>query len=417
MAVYACVLVVRFSGKIPRILFFPVSGCLAINPDAARCPHRLRSTFEGSNVSRCPPPLTGGQKKFLGVETGAKISVDWLSLTFKTDTVHERSHVDSDGAVTWYDQLDDVKRAVWAGTGIETTEWIDRPHGWNGYNRSAVGPGGALMAWDAVGREDYHVSLPGQACGMFSETSMRSFLRYSQGKGARCTRLDINLDDYDYIVTPFQVEEAAQGPDIVTHVHRGMTQRGFGIGTTDTTGVTVYIGQPSSRQRLRVYDKGLESAGEIPAIRWELQSRAEAAETLLPLLGVFDDGTVLSWGATFSSRLVSFVDFRNAADHPTDARKRDRLEWFKRLVGSAEKASAYPPRTPRYVNDLESWVESAVGPTLRTLYEYYQRDRESRGLPHDDNLTELRRIMAEARLKPKHHAILDRGRKPVNIKW
>ena len=232
---------------------------------------------------------------------------------------------------------------------------------------------------------------------------MRSFLRYSQNKNAKCTRLDINLDDYDRIVSPLQVEEAAQGPDIVTHVHRGMTQRGFAIGTEETTGVTVYIGQPSSRQRLRVYDKGLESNGEIDAVRWELQSRAEAAETLLPLLGVFDDGSLLSWGETFSSRLVSFVDFRNSEDHPTDARQRKRLDWFTALVKSAEKASAYPPRIPRYIDDVESWVEKSVGPSLRLLMEHWQ----------DDNLTELRRIMAEAHLKPKHTAILARGRTPL----
>ena len=353
----------------------------------------------------CPPPLTGGQKKFSGVKTGAQISVDWLSLTFKTEMNFERSYVDPDGAVTWFDQLDEVKRAVWAGSGIETSEWVDQPHGWNGYQQSSIAPGGALLAWNAIGRDDYHVSLPGQACGMFSEVSMRSFLRYSQNKNAKCTRLDINLDDYDRIVSPLQVEQAAQGPDIVTHVHRGMTQRGFAIGTEETTGVTVYIGQPSSRQRLRVYDKGLESNGEIDAVRWELQSRAEAAETLLPLLGVFNDGSLLSWGETFSSRLVSFVDFRNSEDHPTDARQRKRLDWFTALVGSAEKASAYPPRKPRYIEDVESWVEKSVGPSLRLLMEHWQ----------DDNLTELRRIMAEAHLKPKHEAILARGRSPSDI--
>ena len=353
----------------------------------------------------CPPPLTGGHKKFSGVKPGAQISVDWLSLTFKTTPTHERTHVDPDGAVTWYDQLDDVKRAVWTGAGLETDEWVDQPHGWNGYQQSALGPGGALLAWNAVGRDDYHVSLPGQACGMFSEVSMRSFLRYAQIKNAKCTRLDINLDDYERIVSPLQVEEASQGPDIVTHVHRGMTQRGFAIGTAETTGVTVYIGQPSSRQRLRVYDKGLESNGEIDAVRWELQSRHEAAETLLPLLGVFDDGSLLSWGKTFTSRLVSFVDFRDAVDHPTDARQRKRLGWFQALVQAAEKASAYPRREPRYIDDVESWVEKAVGPSLRLLMEYWQ----------DENLTELRRIMDQARLKPKHRAILARGRSSSNI--
>jgi DNA relaxase NicK len=233
---------------------------------------------------------------------------------------------------------------------------------------------------------------------MFSETTMRSFIDWANERNANATRCDLNLDDYAKVVTPLQVEAYAQGPDIVTHVRRGMTQRGFGIGTKETTGVTVYIGQPSSRQRLRVYDKGLESNGEIDAVRWELISQKEAAQTLLLRLGSDRTGKPFrEWGELFSERLVSFVDFRIATDDLYDLRNRRRCPWFVKLVDAAKKASSYVPKLPRKIDDVVSWVTKAVGPSLKMLATFW----DGNGIIED--------IIRGSELKPKHRAILARS--------
>ncbi len=346
----------------------------------------------------CPPPLTGGQKKFVGTGPEAKVSIDWLGLTFPGDFEIKplTPKADEDGEAIWHDRFENVKAAIWAGTGFESTEWVVMETGMYGYRGSMVGPGGARLLFDAPGRDDYHLSMPGAACGMFSEKGMRSFITYAMGKKAKATRIDVNLDDYARTVSPLQVETALQGPDVVTHAHRGLTQRGFAMGTEEMTGVTVYIGQPSSRQRVRVYDKGLESNGEIDAVRWELQSRAEAAETLLPKLGTGELGR--EWGPLFSERLVSFVDFRDSSDHPYDLKQRDRLDWFAALVGVARKATSYLAKLPRTMNDVVTWVTKAVGPSLAMLFDFWKGD-----------LDPLYTIIHGSELKPKHRAILARS--------
>jgi len=352
----------------------------------------------------CPPPLTGGQKKEIGTEKAAKVSIDWLALTFHVE--RSSTYVDIDGAVTWFNRLDPIKRAVWVGTGFEMSEWVELEYGLNGYLNSAVGPGGARLLWNAAGRTDVHLILPGKACAMFSENTMRSFISWANERNASATRCDLNLDDYAKVVTPLQVETYAQGPDIVTHVHRGMTQRGFGIGTKETTGVTVYIGQPSSRQRLRVYDKGLESNGEIDAVRWELTSQKEAAQTLLLRLGSDRTGKPLrEWGELFSERLVSFVDFRIATDDLYDLRNRRRCPWFVKLVKLAEKASSYLPKLPRKIDDVVNWVTKAVGPSLKMLATFWE---DSKPLHYTGNGI-IDDIIRGSELKPKHRAILARS--------
>ncbi len=101
-------------------------------------------------------------------------------------------------------------------------------------------------------------------------------------------------------------------------------------------------------------------------------------------------------GQVMASRLVGFVDFRDADSH-SEVEKRERLPWFQLLVGLARKASAYLPKVPRTVEQLVEWIDHSVGPTLAVVMKFWQGD-----------LTPLSRILrnGENRWKPKHRAML-----------
>jgi len=314
-----------------------------------------------------PPLLTGGQKTVGGVVVG----VDWVSVTFPGD-------------------LDSVVLVVSMALGCEVGDWVELEHGSYGYRQGQVGPGGAKVWWDAPGREDVHVSLPGQACGVAGEVRLRGYLQHVMAVGGNATRLDLAMDDYERIVSPGDVLTALQGPDLVTHARNYLTQQGGRVGSSELTGVTVYLGAPSSRQRLRVYDKGLESGGKMDCVRWELQSRKEAAETMANVLADQD------WGRVMASRLAGFVDFREVAAH-SEVEKRPRVRWFQELVGLIEKASAYLPKAVRTVEEAVEWLGRAVGPTLAVAMRFWQGD-----------LGPLSKIIrdGQARWKPKHRAML-----------
>jgi len=128
----------------------------------------------------------------------------------------------------------------------------------------------------------------------------------------------------------------------------------------------------------------------MDCIRWELESRKEAAETMAAALAYED------WGEVMASRLVGFVDFRVADSH-SEVEERQRLPWFQQLVGLAEKASAYLPKVPRTVEEVVEWVDWAIGPSLAVAMRFWKGD-----------LAPLSGILrnGERRWKPRHKAMV-----------
>jgi hypothetical protein len=100
-----------------------------------------------------------------------------------------------------------------------------------------------------------------------------------------------------------------------------------------------------------VYDKNLESNGEINAIRWELQERDEAAGTLLVQL-VESGG---NWGEVARRRFVDFIDFRDAGSH-SEVELRTRLSWYKRLMALVSKVKPSAPKAAPKFDDYFEWL-------------------------------------------------------------
>jgi len=320
--------------------------------------------------------------------TGAIVGVDWLGITFTPEGIN-------DIYTPRTNQFRDlVIFAAGVALGCDPRDWVDMDQSQWGYQRMLLGPGGAKILFDFPGADHFHISFPGKACALISETRMRSWLNFAISHKGKATRIDVKLDDYDYVIMPADVLRAMQGPDCVTHARKGNTIQGWTVGSTEITGHTVKLGQPSSRQLLRVYDKGQESNGKIMAIRWELQSKKAPAESLMGLLAT---GV---WGEVIHTRLVSFVDFRDshvAVNTVAKVRDRPRLDWYAQLVASALKAPSYPPTAPRTAEDVVTWLDTQVGTSLAVAYKYW-----------GDDISPLYPIIdaGAKRFKPKHLAIL-----------
>jgi len=324
----------------------------------------------------------------MGDITGAIVGIDWLGITFTPEGIND-IHTPRKNQFR-----DLVTFAASIALGCDPRDWVDMDQTMMGYRRVMQGPGGARILYDYPGADHFHVVFSGKSCALVSETRMRSWIKFAIGHHGKASRIDVKLDDYDYIVVPSDVLRAIQGPDVVTHARRYMTQQGGNVGSDEMTGHTVYLGQPSSRQRLRVYDKGLESGGQIMAIRWELECKKAPAESLMGLLG--SD----VWGEVIRTRMVSFVDFRDshyAVNTTAKIRDRPRLDWYAKLMASASKAPAYPPTAPRTAEDVVAWLDTQVGTSLAVAYKYW-----------GDDISPLYPIIdaGAKRFKPKHLAIL-----------
>jgi len=358
---------------------------------------------------------------------GVQLALDWLSVSFTPETAEtfagelgeDYELLPSDGVVdamrdmltdrqpaqlqrfedrnqqtvmTWREQRlrDTVQLALSIALDCSPEDWIPLDFGSHGYQSAIAGPGGARIDYDAKGRWDFNVSLPGAACRRVGGQRMISLLRFCFEYGGKARRIDVCIDDFGHTVSPSMVMTAAQGPDIVTKVKQGRVIQGFDIHSDELTGQTVYFGSPTSRRQMRVYDKNLESDGEIDSVRWEMQERDESAETLL------GDLAYQPWQKIIPMRVVSFVDFRDYESH-SEVERRERLDWFKAFVGSVERANVYLAQAVGTVRDKIDWIRRTIAPMLAVAMDYWKGDT-----------AELWDIVADgkSRWKPRHRALL-----------
>ncbi|MBI2723996.1 MAG: replication initiation factor domain-containing protein [Chloroflexi bacterium] len=230
-------------------------------------------------------------------------------------------------------------------------DFVELPRGRYGFEQQAVGPQGALVL-RSKRRRDVHVSLPGKWCRSIDEPTMRFVLLYASLRG-HVSRCDLAADDWSKRVTPADVYDAMERKEGATHC------RDWSFYRNNKGGMTCTIGAASSLQQLKVYDKNVESRGNIDAIRWEIMARDEAAESLVAL------AYKRRWGKLWASRVVQMVDFRDRSVSAIPQRC-PRLPWFASLVGDAKKARVYDPTPPRSLDDLDQWIEHQVGPSLTT---------------------------------------------------
>jgi hypothetical protein len=249
-------------------------------------------------------------------------------------------------------------------------EFVELEAGGSGYQRAAAGPGGCRVRW-SPGREDIHAVLPGQWLGAVEPGIMLDILDWvhehswhlrllSDGHEiaeVAVTRLDLSADDFAKVAAPSDVRAAVEAGNVVTHTREGVFYKDRRSG-----GETYAIGKRGSRQYLRVYDKAIESGGEVDSVRWELESRDEAAAGALSCLRLWD------WGEVFRSRLVSFVDFRDRTVSERPERC-PRLGWFEQLVGDAVKARPYAVVTPVASAEKSlAWLRRQVAPSLAAVH-------------------------------------------------
>jgi len=194
-------------------------------------------------------------------------------------------------------------------------------------------------------RDDVHVALPGEACHMLDEAQMRGLLAVVHAWGLP-TRIDLAMDFANADrVTPAQVYDAVTRGEYVGHV-RPENRR---LTVTAAGGAMFTCGKRGSKQYLRVYDKEIESSGEVVATRWELEFRDEAACSLL------DAQMMRRWGPVWSARVVQFADFR-VRSSDSNVSPTTRAAWFAELVGDAKRARVYDPSPPKSLEDSESWL-------------------------------------------------------------
>ncbi len=271
--------------------------------------------------------------------------------------INTGSHPDVEIRIDWVSATmtsmppDEVARALSAYT---RDEWRPSETGSRGgYTRSYLGPERARIGYHPEGRHrderEVLVDLPGGWCEAAGPVAVREVLTLLAGWDARCTRIDLAGDD---------LGRRAEVAEVVAELRAGrFTSRSRPRLETlrlDGPGHQAVIGAPSSNRQLSIYDKGAESGGARPGVRWELSERHDAAPEAMARLLAGNLGDV------WRSRLVSFIDF---------AHDGARAPWFEALVTSATRVPALAPRRAATLESRKATAEGLVG-----MYAHIERE-------------------------------------------
>lgn len=283
-----------------------------------------------------------------GAEITGGVGIDWIEFSTRLPLDAVRAHF-SDG---------------------QADSWLPLEHGAHGYAHHELNDRHVSLLWDRK-RPEVHVTLDGRACRLLSERDSLDLVGWvvRQGDGAGFSRLDLQATVPYEVVRVEDVDAAIRRGEAVTHARRGVRLEGFelqrGRPPVDE-GRTLYLGSKSSRRRLRVYDKGVESAGATPGTRFELQERDAAADMAAEQL--VEAETVAD---VHLRRLVGFIDFRTGEGMVT---RRPRAPWYESVVGAIERLPAYPPERERTAEEIAEWVRRQGAPMMAVLAERGELD-------------------------------------------
>ena len=181
---------------------------------------------------------------------------------------------------------------------------------------------------------EYRLSIPGAPIAHCSYPRFFELCKYLHDLGGRCSRFDWCVDDYDRLLDIFVVASSCER-DCYSRVgeYRYYQRKKSG---EFAVGRTIYLGSSSSDKQIRIYDKNVQSKGEIDSIRYEVQWRSSRAETIFGLYS--SCGDLESGSVDMCDFALGAVDFVERSS--TVLSRCKRLPWweeFCRRVGNSRK--------------------------------------------------------------------------------
>lgn len=281
------------------------------------------------------------------------------------------------------------RMAMLFGSEIESHEY-----GFWRYDRHIKWPCGAMVLWhsteqgSALMNGRIALEIPGRALETLDSYDIGMTCVSLWKRGFHATRIDVFYDDMDRVITPSRLYQMIYEPGLFAddpikedftgflnirnlsegHKGRGLVHDEIAFGKRGNMGGQKY---------LRIYDKRLESDGENPAIRWELELCDHKANGLFKeLVHAFGSGAEPGVIVEVMGRWIGgCVDFKMRTDRVGDKNLcrleryhfwqliLDKLGWArlvgKRVVKTVEKACEWFCR--QVVGNLQMMVK-AYGP-------------------------------------------------------
>jgi DNA relaxase NicK len=232
---------------------------------------------------------------------------------------------------------------------------------------------GIVVAWNE-GREgicEYRASIGGSALSIARNEQLMLFGQFLLQTGARCSRFDWAIDDYNKFLSLDSVMAAINEG----HYARFESYKEVRSGARESKdiGRTVYLGSTLSDRLIRIYDKEVESKGKIKSIRYELQARDDLANSYFVSYFSYNDGDL--GGYAISASAVASVEFVRR-DGSSRLDRSERLDWWATwvdMVGHGVRISRQPRSTG--LTEKRQWIEKQVAGTLALIHDCMGKQR------------------------------------------
>jgi len=236
--------------------------------------------------------------------------------------------------------------------------------GLHGYEVGILYPFGVRLAYDlSTEAGERHggrsmIAIPGQACDFLGWESLWGLVRLLALEDFNATRIDLAFDDLERVILPLTLSAwQSTGRLKVLGFRKWAShqERNKGVLSLDEW-CCGSRGENGTGSYLRVYDKALESGGELDSIRWELELSGKKACLCFNSLaseGVFPGRRI----AGYIRGVMRFLDMETQKEP----------EWMECLLRGIEGSMISLPGTCSDVEKKKSWVTRCVLPTLALI--------------------------------------------------
>lgn len=206
--------------------------------------------------------------------------------------------------------------------------------------------------------------LSGTSLQCFPPVSLYRFMRDLSLKfWFKCSRIDLCFDDYEKIIHPLEVKHFANmGLYKGFQKHTPFEERKR-TGELTNEGLSFGV-RGGGGKYLRCYNKGLQTDGEIDAIRWEVEFSKGKADQIY-----FDLAMSLSL-EDFATKIGLFIggsiDFAERYDSGK-FNPNDRLAFWEQILHHLGAAVMRTPTKEGSIEKTQEWIETSVSPSLEKM--------------------------------------------------
>lgn len=226
----------------------------------------------------------------------------------------------------------------------------------------------AHIAWNDIpnqpNRKDVWISLPSKFLQGCDKTYLLlRFMRQITSLMFRPTRIDLYLDDYTKSLSFLNIEAAYDA-----NLHHGFDdlieyrKKKKAI----HAGRTLYLGSPQADKMVRIYEKFLESHGEVDAIRLEAQLKDNYCNDAWGFLLRSNEETLSQTAVNIA---INCIDF-----YQGDRKNKKRVDWWQK-THDLVNATHIKITCGRLKNSIErsmEWIQhGGVARALATVRNYY----------------------------------------------